>query len=519
MERRSGIRVGGLTLLFGGLAFSLLPPVSIVAQQAGRVSAVSDAQVEANVLKALAAAPELSAENIQSSTVYGTVTLTGNVGDEAKRTRAENLVARAPGVQKVVDELTLGSAPAPTGEDPNGATQEQSQQPILQSDGTYAPPSPSQPATPYDTANDRRNPNQAPPGYVNGQVAYGQGTPNTDPGYGQPQGSPPNPQQPGYGAPGANDQPGVGEAGSQQPAYGQPGQGGYNQQPYPGQQPYLGQQPYNGGQPGYGQPGNGPQYGSPQGYPQQQSNPQGYPQQQGYGAPQGYAGPQGYPAAPQGGQQAGLQVVVPGGALLRVRINRGLDSNHIAIGTPFDGVILSDVAADGAIAIPRGAVVQGVVVDAKRAGALKGEGQLSLQLNSVTLGGTVYPITSDIWQREGSDKTVRTVNSALGLGALGAILGGVAGGGAGAAIGAGVGAGAGVAGSAASGGGRIIVPPEAVLTFHLAQPAQVRTVSEGEMQRLAYAAGPGSGARPVVQRRYPYGYPPPPPPPGYPYRY
>ena len=206
---------------------------------------------------------------------------------------------------------------------------------------------------------------------------------------------------------------------------------------------------------------------------------------------------------------------VPAGALLRVRINRGLDSNHIQPGATFDGTVLSDVAADGAIAIPRGATVQGVVVDSKKAGVLKGEGELSLQINSLSLGGRMYPVVSDIWQRQGRDKTVGTVNSALGLGVLGAIVGGVAGGGAGAAVGAGVGAGVGVAGSAASPGGRIIVPPEAVLTFHLAQPAAVATVSEQEMQRLAYAAGPGQGARPVVQRRYYPGYYPVPAP--YPY--
>ncbi len=494
MARQKGSWAGGRAGLVGGLAFALLPPVSTLGQNGGKPMGTPDAQVEANVLKALAAAPELSTQNIQSSTVYGTVTLTGNVQDEAMRTRAENLVARAPGVQKVVDELTLGAtsaaaqeANAAQGADEAQGAQDVSQQPVLQSDGTYAPPAPAQPASPYQggaAGGASGATNSAPPGYVNGQEAYGQqGANGTQPGSGQ-QG---DGSQGGYGQPGAS-------------------QSGYGQQPYAGQPGYG--QP-NGGQSGYGQ----------QGYPQQggqQPYPQGYPQGQGYANQQpGYPPQGGY--APQGAQQAGVEVSVPSGALLRVRINRGLDSNHIAVGTPFDGTVLSDVAAGGQIAIPRGATVQGVVVDAKKAGTFKGQGELSLQIDSVTLGGVNYPVVSDVWQREGGDKSVRTVNSALGLGVLGAIVGGVAGGGAGAAIGAGVGAGAGVAGSAASPGGRIIIPPEAVLSFHVAQPAAVRTVSEQEMQRLAYAAGPGSGARPVVQRRYPYGYPPPPP--AYPYPY
>lgn len=459
----------GSVVLLGGLALAL---VSVQGAAAQGASGTPDAQTEANVLKALAAAPELSTQNIQSSTVYGVVTLTGTVQTEAMRSRAENLVARAMGVTKVVDELTLGNSPAP---DVAQASADGSSQPVLQSDGSYAPAAPAQPATPYQGGENGAS--APPPGYANGATAYGQQAPG-DQGYSQANR---NPVQGDLSQGGTNQQPGYG------------GNGYSQQQPYPQQQPYA-QQP--GAQAGYGNPA------PPSGYGQQ-----GYAQQPGYPPPGAYA--------PQGGQPGGQMVTVAPGALLRVRINRGLDSNHIAIGTPFDGTVLSDVAADGQIAIPRGASVQGVVVDSKKAGALKGEGELSLQINNVMLGGVSYPVASDIWQREGGSKTARTVNSALGLGALGAILGGVAGGGAGAAIGAGVGAGAGVAGSAASGGGRVIVPPEAVLSFHLAEPITVKTVSEAEMQRLAYGAGPGRGGQPIVQRQYaPY-----PAQPGYPYPY
>ena len=493
MAKQKGSWAGGKAALVGGLAFALLPPGSLLGQDASGGTGTPDAQVEANVLKALAAAPELSTQNIQSSTVYGTVTLTGNVQDETMRSRAENLVARAQGVQKVVDELTIGATPAVAAGTDTAQVGSYGQQPVLQSDGTYAPPAPAQPAAPYQGS----AANAAPPGYVNGQDAYGQQQPNAgQPGYGQPgaqQGAP----QPGYGQSGT-------QQGAPQPGY---GQGGYGQQPYGGQ-PQAGYSQPNAGQPPYGQPG----YPSQQGYPQSGTQSAPYPQGQGYANQPGYPPSGAY--GPQGGQQAGVDVTVPSGALLRVRINRGLDSNHTKVGTPFEGTVLSDIAANGEIAIPRGATVQGVVVDAKKAGALKGEGELSLQIDSVTLGGFNYPLVSDVWQREGRDKTPGTVGSALGLGAIGALIGGAAGGGAGAAIGAGVGVGAGVAGSAASPNGRIIVPPEAVLSFHVAQPTGVKTVSEQEMQRLAYAAGPGPGGPPVIQRRYGY---PPPPPPGYPY--
>jgi hypothetical protein len=351
-------------------------------------SSLPDAQIESNVLRALASAPELSTQNIQSSTVYGTVTLTGNVHDETLRTTAENLVARAQGVKKVVDELTLGDTPPPVADQseqneptPNEQPDSsQANQPVLQSDGTYAP------------------------------APDGSGAP-----------PPPSSREP-------MDQ-------------------------------------------------NGPP-------------------------------PNGAPIP--GGQQAGIAVTVPAGAMLRIRINRGLDSNHIQPGTNFDGTVLTDVVADGAVAIPRGAAVTGTVIEARKAGTFKGRGELSLQIDSLSLGGNVYPLTTEVWAQNGRDKTAGTVGNTVGLGAFGALLGAIAGGGTGAAIGAGVGAGAGLAGSAASPRGQIIIPPESILTFRMAAPITVTTVSEREMERLSYSAGPQRPQGPPRVRYYnPYsGYPP-----------
>jgi BON domain len=395
----------GVVVLAGGLMSG-----AVGASAQSTQTTLPDAQIESNVLRALASAPELSSQNIQSSTVYGTVTLTGNVHDEAMRTTAENLVARAQGVQKVVDELAIGDTPPPqpgdqadqgdqgdqNGAAPNGPPAgSPNNQMALQSDGTYAP---------------APNPAGAPP--------YGQNMQDQD---GQ-NGAPPPPD-------------------GRQPMY------------------------------------------------------------QGYGPPADEA-------PIPGGQRAGIPVTVPPGAMLRIRINRGLDSNHIRLGAPFDGTVLTDVVADGEVAIPRGATVSGVVVGAKKAGVFKGEGELSLQVNSLTLGGEVYPLNTEVWAETGRNKTPGTVGSTVGTGAFGALLGGLAGGGAGAAIGAGVGAGVGLAGSAATPRGQIIIPPESVLSFRIAAPITVKTVSEREMERLNYEAGPQQPAGPPRVRYYSpyYGY-------------
>jgi hypothetical protein len=454
IRRWSGLVVAG------GL---LAGPVSGIAQDR---TSLTDAQVESNVLRALASAPELSTQNVQSATGYGTVTLTGNVHDEALRTKAENLVARAEGVKKVVDELTLGDTPATTayadtsippdrqsqdaaamGQQPEAA---QANAPVLQSDGAYAPApdgSGAQPQQPMDARN--------------GQAGA---LPQPDYPSGNQSGHPGN-MEPGYAQPGSGPAGQYAQKGYAEPGYGQPGNG----------------QPV---QPGYRQAGSPPSGRQPIG--------------------ENYAPPISVP----GGQQAGLPVTVPVGSMLRIRINRGLDSNHIQPGARFDGTVLTDVVAGGAVAIPRGATVQGTVLDAKKAGVFKGEGELALQIENVTLGGNVYPLPTQVWQREGGSKTAGTVNSALGLGVLGAIVGGVAGGGAGAAVGAGIGGAAGVAGSAATPRGQIVIPPESVLSFTTAQPVTVRTVSEAEMARLSYAAGPGQRPPAPVRRYYSpyYGY-------------
>ena len=147
---------------------------------------------------------------------------------------------------------------------------------------------------------------------------------------------------------------------------------------------------------------------------------------------------------------------------------------------------------------------------------------MSIQLTQVTLGGKVYPLASDIWAHNGADKTVESINKTLGVGAVGAIIGAIAGGGKGAAIGGGVGAAAGLGSSAASGDRQVFIPAEAIVVFHTTAETPVVTVSEQEMQRLAYGAGPNADQPPTrrVYRVYPGYYPPPGyspyPPQGYP---
>ena len=461
-------------------------------------TSLPDAQVESSVLKALASAPELASEQITTRTVNGTVTLSGAVTTEQARNRAEQLAANANGVLRVVDELRLGTASA----SPAGQSSAAASPLVLLSDGTYGPapagdgqvvaapggPQSTATAAPGSAPVPQRNNPEADqqldleieqhqnPGA--GQVAPGPGTQNN--GQAAPNQNPnayPYPNQ-AAGAPYPN-QPPNGQYPNQLP-------NGQSQNQYP-----------NGQYPASQYPADQSQAVPPAGYP--------YPRR-----PMYYPGYQPYPPANgqsplQGGQVAGQQVVVPDGTLLRVRVNRTLRSDKTQPGTPFDGIVVNDVAANGLIAIPRGAAVQGTVIDAKGSGALTGRGEMSIQLTSVTLGGQSYPLVTNIWAHNGGDKTIETVNKTAGFGAVGAVFGALAGGGVGAAIGGGLGAAAGLGSSAASGHGQVVIPSEAIVTFHTTQPTTVATVSQQEMQRLAYGVPPGADARPAP-RVYPPGY-------------
>ncbi len=242
-----------------------------------------------------------------------------------------------------------------------------------------------------------------------------------------------------------------------------------------------------------------------------------------------------YPAQPeQNGQRPSYQpaqplpataperprtpVTVAEGTLIKVRSMEALNTRKAKDGTPVEFTVVRDIYAGGVLAIPRGATVEGVVTQVKKAGALGGSPELALKLTALQLEGNSYALETDPFSVKGPNKAGRTVSNAFGGAVLGAIIGGAVGGGGGAAIGAGAGAVGGTAASAATPGPNVWIPSEALMDFHLNAPITVTPVSRAEAQRLSTNVPPPS-QRPTLYRRayYPYGYPPPPPP-GYYYR-
>ena len=267
--------------------------------------------------------------------------------------------------------------------------------------------------------------------------------------------------------------------------------------------------------------------------PAQQNMAQAGPEDQGppqQGPPQNEQGNYGYPPPQQQQQQRGNYsaqpqapsgpVTVPAGTLLQVRTSEPLDSNRLQPGALFQATVAQDVYQGGVLALPRGAVIQGQVVNTKtNKGELTGSQGLALKLNSISMAGQTYNLTSDMWSGQGPGKGAYSATNTIGGATMGAVIGAIAGRGPGAAVGAVAGGALGAGASAATNGPRMALPPEAVLNFHLTAPVTVTPVSGQEAQRLAASATP---QQPQLRQRYgygPYGYPPPPPPPGYYYGY
>ena len=472
------------------LAFAAVVTTAMSTAAMAQKVTMSDAQVEANVIKGLAADSSLASEPIQSSTAFGVVTLTGAVQNNGARDRAEQIASHTEGVKKVVDQLSVGADAVKTAS--TATPQQGSTLPGAQNESVAQNQAGAQNQADYDPASVNTLPegdaggpvngNQQPLAQTNQPVAAQQGYLQAQQGYPQ--------AQQGYPLPGQGD----GAVGTQPNAYPQQQQGAYDHQP--GQYPQQG---------GYNQQGQYPQAGA---QPAPRMYRRDWERQQALNNQQGQPGQyQGQPGQYQG-QPGGQAVTVPAGVVLPVRITRWVDSHDAQPGSQFTAVVNTDILAGGLIAIPRGAEVQGTVVEAKGAGVLKGRGELVLQLNTLNLGGRQIPLVSDTFDVKGHDKTARSVNSTIIGGAVGALFGAALGGGEGAAIGAGVGGAAGLGTAAASRSGNVDIPAEALLQFRLSAPLPVTTVSEAEMQRLGSYAGPQGARRPG----YGGGYPPPPPP-------
>jgi len=166
-------------------------------------------------------------------------------------------------------------------------------------------------------------------------------------------------------------------------------------------------------------------------------------------------------------------VTLPAGTAISVRTNEAIDSSSASEGQTYTAVVVDDVkGSSGEILIPKNSDAQ-LVIRKVATGGTTGSPELTLDLNSVTVNGRNYLVsTADVSKKgnSGIGKNKRTAEMVGGGAALGTLLGAIAGGGKGAVIGAIAGAAAGGTAQVLTKGKEVKVPAETVLKFQLDQP-------------------------------------------------
>ena len=169
--------------------------------------------------------------------------------------------------------------------------------------------------------------------------------------------------------------------------------------------------------------------------------------------------------------------IVPVGTKVSVRTDDTISSATAAEGQTYAAEVTDNVLdANGDVVIPRGSNAQIVIRSASKGGHFRGASDLVLDLQSVSVEGQQYMVsTTDLQQsgKQGLGANKRTAEYTGGAAAVGAIIGAIAGGGKGAAIGAGAGAGGGALTQVLTKGSTIKVPAETVLTFQLDKPVKI----------------------------------------------
>ncbi len=186
--------------------------------------------------------------------------------------------------------------------------------------------------------------------------------------------------------------------------------------------------------------------------------------------------PSGTPAAAERKAEARPEprmVTIPAGTALEVTVDETVSSKTSNEVDHFAASLAAPVFVRGQQLLASRSPVSGTVTVSKSAGRFKGNAELGLTLDSITVDGRRYKIRTTTYSEKSGSRGKRT---ALGTGigaAAGAAIGAIAGGGKGAAIGAGAGAGAGVAGSALTGERDVSVPAESKITFELSEPLTI----------------------------------------------
>ncbi len=169
-------------------------------------------------------------------------------------------------------------------------------------------------------------------------------------------------------------------------------------------------------------------------------------------------------------------VTLAAGTEIEVLTNENIDSKTAKQDQVFSADVSQNVLdSSGQVVIPKGSAAE-LVIRSVSAGNITGGSEMTLDLQSVKVGGHRYLVNTQDLQQKGSQgvgANKRTAEMVGGGAALGTLIGAIAGGGKGAAIGVLAGAAAGTGAQILTRGKEVQVPAESKLRFKLDQPVRL----------------------------------------------
>jgi hypothetical protein len=192
----------------------------------------------------------------------------------------------------------------------------------------------------------------------------------------------------------------------------------------------------------------------------------------------------------------GGHVIVPEDTLIRLTTDQALSTKRSKAGAPVSFTVSEDVIVNHVLAIPRGATVHGEVLEAKKAGVVRGSPELVLELDTLDLGGKSYPLYAYQFKVVGTSKDKPLERDVVKGAYYGALAGRVVAGRTNALPtqeveaedmvgGAAAGAGAVTAVSIVGPRPVVAIPAESQMDFMLASPLSVLSVSQTDAKKLS----------------------------------
>ena len=178
-------------------------------------------------------------------------------------------------------------------------------------------------------------------------------------------------------------------------------------------------------------------------------------------------------ATPTTPQSQVRKVVIPAGTIVRVTTIDAIDANADKINSTYLAALSAPITVGNDVIIPDRTNVYVRLLDANKAGKMKGKSEIHVTLDSVEFQGDRYILQSSKYGVAGKSQGKQTAKK-VGIGAaLGTAVGAIAGGGKGAAIGAAAGGGAGAAAQALGKDEQLQIPSETKLEFTLEKPLEL----------------------------------------------